>query len=154
MLLNLSAMTSRLNSIRSKTVLIAEDDDQLAQIVAEALEEEGFRTQRASDGISALNAILETRPDVILLDLMLPRLQGYDICGMVRKTNAVHQIPIVVISGRSTLQDRLRAFELGADDYVIKPFELDELLARVEAIVLRSRQRHFPTPFTSGEDIE
>jgi DNA-binding response OmpR family regulator len=147
-------MTSRLNSIRSKTVLIAEDDDQLAQIVAEALEEEGFRTQRASDGIAALNAILETRPDVILLDLMLPRLQGYDICGMVRKTSAVHQIPIVVISGRSTLQDRLRAFELGADDYVIKPFELDELLARVEAIVLRSRQKHFPTPFTSGEDIE
>jgi len=147
-------MTSRLNSIRSKTVLIAEDDDQLAQVVSDALKEEGFRTQRASDGISALNAILESRPDVILLDLMLPRLQGYDICGMVRKTNAVHQTPIVVISGRSSLQDRLRAFELGADDYVIKPFELDELLARVEAIVLRSRQKRFPTPFIENDDIE
>ncbi len=146
-------MKSRLNSIRSKTVLIAEDDDAVAQLVATALEKEGFRTQRAADGIAAINAILETRPDVVLLDLTLPRLDGNDICRMVRKADAVHQTPIVVISGRTKLEDRLHAFEMGADDYVTKPFELDELIARVEAVLMRSRQNNFPTPFLA-EDSE
>ncbi len=144
-------MKSRVNSVRSKTVLIAEDDDHIAEMVTTALEGEGFRTMRANDGIAAINAILESRPDLILLDLMLPKLEGYEICGMVRKTNSIHQIPIVIMSGRTTLEDRLHAFEMGADDYVCKPFELDELLARVEAIVLRSRQKRFPTPFLDDD---
>jgi DNA-binding response OmpR family regulator len=146
-------MKSRLNSVRSKTVLIAEDDDAVAEIVTTALEKEGFRTQRAADGIAAINAILETRPDLVLLDLALPRLDGYNICRMIRKADAVHQTPIVVISGRATLEDRLRAFEFGADDYLTKPFELDELLARVEAVLMRSRQSERPTPFLA-EDVE
>jgi DNA-binding response OmpR family regulator len=146
-------MNSRLNSVRSKTVLLAEDDDAIAQIVVTALEGDGFRIQRVSDGISAINTILETRPDVILLDLTLPQLDGYSICKMVRKADSVHHTPILVISGRTTVEDRLRAFEVGADDYVTKPFDLEELLARVEAVLLRSRQGNHPTPFLA-EDWE
>jgi DNA-binding response OmpR family regulator len=146
-------MKSRLNSIRSKTVLLAEDDDAITQIVVAALEGEGFRIQCVSDGIAAINTILETRPDVILLDLMLPQLDGYNICRMVRKADSVHHTPILVISGRASVEDRLRAFEVGADDYVTKPFDLEELLARVEAVLLRSRQGIHPTPFLS-EDLE
>jgi len=146
-------MKSRLNSVRSKSVLIAEDDEALAKLVSTTLEEQGFRTQRVTDGIAAINAVLETRPDAVLLDLMLPRLDGYNICRMIRKADAVHQTPIVVISGRVTLEDRLRAFEMGADDYLTKPFELDELLARVEAVLMRSRQGERPTPFLA-EDVE
>lgn len=144
-------MKSRLNSIRSKSILLAEDDDAITQVVVAALEGEGFRIQRVKDGVAAINTILETRPDVILLDLGLPELDGYNICRMVRKADAVHQTPILVISGRAALEDRLRAFEVGADDYVTKPFDLDELLARVEALLMRSRLGAHPTPFLSEE---
>jgi DNA-binding response OmpR family regulator len=132
---------------RSNTVLIAEDDEIIAQLVTEALEEAGFHAQSVADGIEALNQILETKPDVIVLDLNLPRLQGYEICGMVRKSAAVQHTPIVVLSGLAGWDNKLPAFELGADDYVTKPFNVQELVTRVDSVLHRSRLRLYPTPF-------
>jgi DNA-binding response OmpR family regulator len=123
-----------------KTVLIAEDDETLAGLMADSLRDAGYLTRCAGDGIDAINLILETKPSSVLLDLGLPRLSGTDICGMVRKSEAVQHIPILIISGRSALQDRLQAFDMGADDYLTKPFEMDELVARVAAVLQRGHQ--------------
>jgi DNA-binding response OmpR family regulator len=122
----------------AKRVLIAEDDERMARCLSDALNREGFQTHRVRDGIAAINFILSEKPDAVLLDRQLPRLSGDEVCQMVRKTAAVRHIPIVFISGLVSVSDRLEAFNLGADDYVIKPFATDELLARVEAVLLRA----------------
>jgi DNA-binding response OmpR family regulator len=116
-------------------------------MVAEALGDRGYQTSRVHDGIEAINTILANKPDLVVLDLALPRLSGYDICSMVRKSEPVRKTPIVVMSGRGNVDDRLEAFAVGADDYVTKPFELNELVARVEAVMMRSRSNASPTPF-------
>jgi two-component system alkaline phosphatase synthesis response regulator PhoP len=140
-------MMNSLAEKMTKTVVIAEDDDAIAELISQSLYADGYVVHRFHDGIDALNGILQIKPDLIVLDLSLPRLQGYDLCAMVRRTPSVHRTPIIVVSGRMSVPDRLKAFELGADDYVTKPFDMDELVARVEAVLMRSRQRRFPTPF-------
>ena len=129
------------NFAAGKRVLIAEDNDGVAKTLVEAFRAEGFRTQRVRDGIAAINCILGDRPDVVLLDRHLPRLSGDDVCQMVRKTESVRHIPIVFLSGLIAVEDRVAAFELGADDYVTKPFAMDEVLARVEAVLMRGQRR-------------
>jgi CheY-like chemotaxis protein len=138
---------SRLHSPRRRTVLIAEDDEVIGRIVMCALQKEGFRPQLVTDGIAAINLILDRKPDLIVLDMILPRLQGADICAMIRKSRPVRHTPIIVISGCADLADKLQTFNLGADDYVTKPFSADELVARVEAVWQRSRHRCCPTAF-------
>jgi DNA-binding response OmpR family regulator len=127
--------------IPAKRMLIAEDDDRVARLLVDAFRAEGFRTRRVRDGIAAINYILSNKPDVVLLDRRLPRLSGDEVCQMVRKTESIHHIPIVFLSGLIAVADRLAAFSLGADDYVAKPFAMDEVVARVEAVLLRGRQR-------------
>ncbi len=120
-----------------KRILVAEDDKVISRLVAEAVIYAGFQAKCISDGIDALNYILESKPDAIVLDLVLPRLQGFEICSMVRKSPTVKHTPIVVMSGRVGKDDKLKAFELGADDYVTKPFQVEELVARIEAALHR-----------------
>jgi DNA-binding response OmpR family regulator len=143
-------MKSKPSPARSKRLLVAEDDERVGGIVCEALQLAGFKTHWVKDGIEALNYILQSRPDGIVLDLVLPRLNGFEICGMVRKSQAVQWTPIIIISGRTEHSDKMQGFELGADDYVSKPFRIDELIARVEAVLHRNAERSYPTPFASS----
>jgi two-component system KDP operon response regulator KdpE len=124
-----------------KKILIAEDDPLLSRIVAQTLEERGFVTHVAADGVEAINFILLSKPDLILLDLELPRLQGSQICGMLSHSDAARQIPVIVISGRAETVNKLHLFELGVDDYVTKPFVMAELLARISAVLERARRK-------------
>ena len=145
-----SVMRSRTTRARSKVLLVAEDDEAMGALVCEALKEAGFKTHWAKDGIEALNYVLESRPDGIVLDLVLPRLSGFDISGMVRKSPAVQWTPIIIMSGRTEHCDKMQAFELGADDYVSKPFRTEELVARVEAVLHRTAGRTNPTSFAAS----
>ena len=143
-------MKSKSGASKKKLLLVAEDDEAAGSIVCEALGEAGYKTFWVKDGIEALNYVLESRPDGIVLDLVLPRLTGFEICGMVRKSRAIQWTPIIVMSGRAEHCDKMQAFELGADDYVIKPFRLEELVARIDAVLHRNSERAYPTPFLTS----
>ena len=143
-------MKSRTPSARRKTLLVAEDDETTGELVCEALQAAGYKTHWAKDGIDALNYILESRPDGVVLDLVLPKLNGYEICGMVRKSQAIQWTPIVIMSGCVEHRDKMQAFELGADDYVTKPFRIEELLARVDAVLHRNSEKNTPTQFLAS----
>ncbi|NWF65679.1 MAG: response regulator transcription factor [Chloroflexi bacterium] len=126
---------------RPRTALIAEDDKRIGELVEEALTEAGFETRYVADGVAAINEILESKPDVVVLDLVLPRLRGQDVCSMVRKSPVVNRTAIVVISGAVPAEGRPDVFRLGADDFVSKPFRPDELVARVQAVCHRAAHR-------------
>ena len=123
------------------TVLVADDDLQLLDLVTLNLELEGYGVLRASDGRQALERIERYHPDLVLLDVMMPRMNGFAICHQVRECST---IPIIIITARGQEQDRIRGLDLGADDYLVKPFSVSELLARVRAVLRRAQ-------FTTGE---
>ena len=143
-------MASKKTSSHSKVLLVAEDDETTGTLLCETLQEAGYGTHWAKNGIDALNFILESRPDCVILDLVLPKLNGYEICGMVRKSRSVQWTPIIILSGCVEHRDKMQAFELGADDYVTKPFRVEELLARLDAVLHRNIEKNYPTPFLSS----
>src|SRR5882724_11956506 len=104
----MSNMKSKATSTRCKVLLVAEDDEAMGALVCSALKEAGFKTHWAKDGIEALNFILESRPDGIVLDLVLPRLNGFEVCGMVRKSRAIQWTPIVMMSGLIEHSDKMQ----------------------------------------------
>ena len=114
-------------------VLIVEDEDAIAEPLAQGLEREGFRVRRVATGEAALE---EPLPDLVLLDLRLPDIDGYDVCRALRQRS---DVPIIVVTARGEEADRVIGLELGADDYVVKPFGLRELVARIRAVTRRSR---------------
>lgn len=144
-------MKHRLPRARPKRILIVEDDEGMSLLVAEALGARGYKISQVRDGIEAINTILDRKPDLVVLDLALPRLSGYEICSMVRKAESVSKTPIVIMSGQGEVDDRLEAFAVGADDYVTKPFDTNELVARVEAVLMRARGKALPTPFLAED---
>ena len=119
-----------------KRVLIVEDDLNLSAIVRENLLYEGFEVEGVADGALALSRAQTFRPDLIVLDIMLPGANGFELCGALRRNG---RTPILMVSAKSQQADKVRGLNLGADDYITKPFELDEFLARVNAILRRSR---------------
>ena len=123
------------------TILVVDDDLDLVDIVRTALEREGFAVDDASDGATALDKIADDSPELVVLDLGLPKVRGLDVLRQVRTDNAV---PVIVLSGHSEEADRIIGLELGADDYVVKPFSPRELVARVRSVLRRSRgpRRH------------
>jgi len=143
-------MRSRSPHARNKVLLVAEDDEIVGGLVCQALKEAGYKIHWVKDGIEALNYILGSRPDGIILDLVLPRLNGFDLSGMIRKSPTVQWTPIIMMSGRIEHADKMQAFELGADDYVTKPFRTEELIARVEAVLHRTAGRTNPTSFAAS----
>ena len=133
----------------SKTILIVDDEQDLATTVAYAIEQEGWRPLLAHDGRTALDlAGQQPTPDLVLLDLMLPDLSGNEVCRTLRSQGHTQDIPIVMLTARSDEIDRVVAFEVGADDYVSKPFSVRELVLRVKAILRRSDR-----PETSGGEL-
>jgi len=121
----------------SLRILIVDDEKDLVDLLSYNLEKEGYAVLRAYDGEEALKILRSRKPDLILLDLMLPGIQGMEICKIVRKTPETAALPIIMLTARGEEVDRIVGLEMGADDYVTKPFSIRELLARVRAVLRR-----------------
>lgn len=119
-----------------KRILIVEDEKNIVDILNFNLNKEGYDTLEAYDGTSGLKLALEQNPDLILLDLMLPKMDGFDVCQAIRKENC--SIPIIILTAREEEDDKVKGLELGADDYITKPFSVRELMARVKANIRRT----------------
>ncbi len=117
-------------------ILVIEDEATLRDTLALNLRSEGYDTLTAGDGVTGLNMAREADPDLVILDLMLPELDGLSLCRMLRRTS---NVPIIMLTARGTEMDKITGLETGADDYVVKPFSLGELLARVRANLRRAR---------------
>ena len=120
-------------------ILIVDDEADLVETVAYNVEREGFRTVRATNGAQALNLVnVEPRPDLVVLDLMLPDISGSDVCRRLKESPATRGIPVLMLTAKADPVDRVVGFELGADDYVTKPFSVRELILRIKAILRRT----------------
>lgn len=117
-------------------ILIVDDDENIAELIALYLTKECFETMTVHDGEAALAAVTEFRPDLMILDLMLPGMDGYQVCREVRRNN---NLPIIMLSAKGETFDKVLGLELGADDYMIKPFDSKELVARVKAVLRRAQ---------------
>ena len=118
-----------------KTVLIVEDEQSIVDILSYILTKEGYDTLEALDGPTGLQLALEQNPDLVLLDLMLPKMDGFEVCERIRAAGSM--VPIVMLTAREEEDDKVRGLELGADDYITKPFKNRELMARVKANIRR-----------------
>jgi two-component system response regulator MprA len=117
-------------------ILIIEDDEAILKVLRRVLSYEGYQVDTALDGQSGLNLVREIVPDVIILDWMLPGMDGLEVC---RRLRAASNMPILMLTAKDTIQDRVQGLDAGADDYLVKPFELDELLARIRALLRRTQ---------------
>ncbi|HSJ70600.1 MAG TPA: response regulator transcription factor [Acidimicrobiia bacterium] len=120
---------------RVQTVLVVDDEPMVREVVSAYLRREGYSTIEVGDGAAAMKAVEHDRPDLIVLDVMLPKLDGYSLLAELRKSTTV---PVILLTARSEEVDRVLGFELGADDYVVKPFSPRELTARVRSVLRRS----------------
>ena len=125
-------------------LVIVEDEAHLAEVVSDNLRLEGWQVSLAADGAAALRLIREARPDLVLLDVMLPELDGFAVCQSLRAEG--NRVPILFLTARSGTEDRLHGLELGGDDYLGKPFDLRELILRVRAILRRTEWMRSPSP--------
>ncbi len=133
-----------------ETILIIEDDPTLLRGLKDNFEFEGYRVQTAADGDLGLKAALKIQPDLIILDLMLPKVNGYEICRFLREEKL--DMPIIMLTAKGQESDKVLGLKLGADDYVTKPFSIKELLARAEAF-LRRRRKSAVTAFEFGDCV-
>jgi DNA-binding response OmpR family regulator len=117
--------------VSEERILVVEDDESLGLVLVDALQQEGFRPHLERDGKRALDRAIASRFDLVMLDLMLPSLDGYEVCRGIRKAGI--RTPVLMLTARGREEDRVKGLDLGADDYVVKPFSLKELLARVRA---------------------
>ncbi|MEO0912632.1 MAG: phosphate regulon transcriptional regulator PhoB [Pseudomonadota bacterium] len=120
-------------------VLVVEDEEALSQLLSYNLGKEGFDVATSFDGDEALMAVDEEKPDIVLLDWMLPNVSGVEICRRLRAQTETRDIPVIMLTARGEEEDRIRGLEQGADDYVTKPFSMSELVARVRAVLRRTR---------------
>lgn len=135
-------------STEQPSVLLVEDEPAQREVLSYNLEADGFRVLTADNGEEALVMVAETPPDIIVLDWMMPNVSGIEVCRQLKTRSATRAIPIIMLSARSEEVDRVRGLETGADDYVIKPYSMVELMARVRAQLRRTR------PATMGERLE
>ena len=120
-------------------ILVVEDEDALATLLDYNLMKEGFRIERAADGEEALLKISEEAPDLVVLDWMLPKVSGVEVCRQIRAGAETRRTPVIMLTARSEEADKIRGLETGADDYVVKPFAMSELVARIRALLRRTR---------------
>ena len=131
-----------------QTVLVVEDEPAILTLLRYNLEREGFSVSEARDGEEALTQLEERRPDAVLLDWMLPLVSGIEVCRRIRRAPAWRDLPVIMLTARTEEGDRIRGLDSGADDYVVKPFSPNELIARLRAVIRRAR------PATAAETLE
>ena len=119
----------------AESIMLVEDETSIRETMAEYLAEEGFEILQAADGLEALEVFRENQPDLIILDLMLPKLDGLEVCKAIRQKS---NVPIIMVTARDEEIDKLLGLELGADDYITKPFSLREMKARIKAVLRRT----------------
>ena len=120
-------------------ILIVEDEDALATLLQYNLEKEGYRTRLAGDGEEALTLVEESPPDLVILDWMLPKVSGIEVCRRIRARSESRNLPVIMLTARGEESDRIRGLDTGADDYISKPFSMTALTARVRAVLRRIR---------------
>ncbi len=132
-------------------ILIIEDELPMRTALGDCLSAEGYRVLTAADGPTGLDRALAEKPDLILLDVMLPRLEGYALCAELRRVG--HAVPILLLTAKGQVDDRVTGLDAGADDYLVKPFSTDELLARVRALLRRVRRTERSTATLTLGDV-
>ena len=132
----------------STTILISDDDPDLRDILRSILEPAGFRVVEASDGQHALEAIRANRPDLVLLDYIMPRMNGREVCQILKQDVLLRHVPVIMLTGKGDLHDKISGIDAGVDDYLVKPFEPQELLARVRMVLRRTAQELEANPLT------
>jgi len=131
-----------MESMEQPLILIVEDEKDIARFIELELQAEGYRTEVAFDGITGLSRFRETNPDLAVMDLMLPVMDGLEVARRIRKTS---NVPIVILTAKDRVEDKVEGLDAGADDYLVKPFSIEELLARIRAHLRRV------TPAITGE---
>jgi two-component system, OmpR family, response regulator len=133
-------------------VLVVDDEDSITQLVSTVLRYEGFAVQTAADGTAAVKAARTFRPDLVVLDVMLPDLDGFEVYRRIEGSSA--RLPVLFLTARDSTEDRVHGLTLGADDYMGKPFSLEELVARVRAVLRRTRGGAEPSAIVRYGDLE
>ena len=129
-------------------ILIVDDDQDIARILKFRLQKKGFHCVLASNGLEALDRIDEEHPDLVLLDVMMPKMDGFATCREMRRRNAWARIPVIMLTAKGDVSDKVSGLSEGADDYVVKPFEFDELLARITMVLRRTQEAMSANPLT------
>ena len=137
--------------VDKQKILIVDDDNNIAELISLYLVKECYDTLIVNDGESALEKIPEFRPDLMLLDIMLPGIDGYEVCRQVRANS---DLPIIMLSAKGETFDKVLGLQLGADDYIEKPFDSKEMVARVKAVLRRTATKSAPVPEVTGDGID
>ncbi|MBQ1834921.1 MAG: response regulator transcription factor, partial [Oscillospiraceae bacterium] len=119
----------------ARNILVVEDDNNISNLIKMYLDKEGFEVRIAGDGGAALEEFGKQEPDIVLLDVMLPVLDGWGVCARIRESS---KCPIIMLTAKGEVDDRIHGLEMGADDYLVKPFEMKELIARINAVLRRT----------------
>lgn len=145
------AMSGPTNGQRADRILVVDDDRAIRESLARALELDGYEVALASDGAVALATIRGSRPDVAVIDVMMPNIDGLTVCRVLRAEK--DRLPILMLTARTETSDRVAGLDAGADDYMPKPFELDELMARLRALLRRSRPDDDPVTSSTVQQV-
>ena len=124
-----------------KKILVADDEKDIVELVAYNLEQEGFSITKAFNGRRAMEMIRSHRPDLVILDLMMPEIPGMEVCRMIRNNKETADIPVIMLTAKSDQLDKILGLEMGADDYITKPFHVRELIARVKSVLRRAERK-------------
>ncbi len=145
-------MVASIEETRTRSIVIVEDDEDIAESIRYNLEREGFRVRVAVTGEDALNLILDRPPNLILLDLNLPHMSGFEMCRRLRAEAPTARVPILILTARTDESDKVLGLNIGADDYITKPFGMRELVARVNAVLRRADGLEIERPiYDNGE---
>ena len=137
-----------------KTILVVDDEESIMDLLVYNLEKEGYNTLKAYDGLTAVEMALKERPDLILLDVMIPKLDGISVCKKIRYYLNISTMPILMVSAKDTESDKIVGLEMGADDYITKPFQIRELMARIKANLRKAEAKVAVAPAEVEEQEE
>ncbi|MFH1879082.1 MAG: response regulator transcription factor [Candidatus Omnitrophota bacterium] len=137
-----------------KLIAILDDEQHIVSLVSEYLRKKGFRARGFTKASEFFEYLTEEKPDLIILDLMMPRMDGFEVCEKLKSNDRYSQIPVIILSGKADSNDKVSCLDLGADDYVVKPFETNELEARVRAVLRRVCGQNVNSQMTVGDILK